>query len=113
MCKRWKLVAAIVVLVPVGAAAGEPAAAGRSLYQQTCIACHGPDGRGVLPGMASLRAADGPLSQTDEVLLRSILDGKQSANSPLTMPPRGGNPSLTEADARALVAFLRAEFGRP
>lgn len=113
MLKRWSLVAVVVMLVPVAAAAGEPAAAGRSLYQQTCIACHGPDGRGVLPGMGSLRAADGPLGQPDDVLLQSILEGKESANSPLTMPPKGGNPSLTEADARALVAFLRAEFGQP
>jgi cytochrome c5 len=44
--------------------------------------------------------------------VQSILEGKQTAGSPLAMPPKGGNPNLTEADARALVVFLRAEFGQ-
>lgn len=99
-------------LAPATAAAGNDLlAAGRAAYQQTCVACHGTNGQGALPGIASFRSADGPLAQADDVLVESILEGKQSPGSALAMPPRGGNPNLTEADAEALVAFLRAEFG--
>lgn len=106
---RWILFLAAAGLVP--AAAADDVAAGRAAYQQTCVACHGANGKGALPGIASFRAPDGPLTQSDDVLVQSILEGKQTAGSPLAMPPKGGNPNLTEADARALVAFLRAEFG--
>jgi len=99
----------------IGALAASPAAAamsvGRDLYGQTCVACHGADGKGALPGIVSFRAADGPLQKSDAVLTRSVLDGVRSAGSPLVMPPKGGNPTLTEADAKLLIEFLRAEFG--
>ena len=100
-------------LGPATVVAGDDrVAAGRAAYQQTCVACHGANGQGALPGIASFGSADGPLAQSDDALVRSILDGKQSPGSALAMPPKGGNPNLTETDARALVAFLRAEFGR-
>lgn len=84
---------------------------GKTVYSQTCIACHGANGKGAIPGVQDLTAADGPLSKSDEELLASIAEGFQSAGSPMAMPPKGGNPSLTLDDIRAVISYLRAEFG--
>lgn len=89
----------------------EMVAAGKAVYSQTCVACHGTDGKGAFPGVPGLADADGPLSKTDEVLQKHISEGFQSPGSPMAMPAKGGNPSLTEADVKAVLAFLHAEFG--
>lgn len=85
--------------------------AGKAVYSQTCIACHGANGKGALPGVRDFTAADGPLSKTDEELIKNITEGFQSAGAALAMPAKGGNPSLSEADVKAVLAYLRAEFG--
>ncbi len=86
--------------------------AGQAIYSQTCIACHGANGKGAIPGVADLTKGDGALSKPDAALLNSITDGFQRPGSALAMPPRGGNPTLTEEDVEAVLAYLRAEFGR-
>jgi mono/diheme cytochrome c family protein len=87
------------------------AAAGEGIYAQTCIACHGADGKGPIPGVADFTAKDSPLSKTDEELVKNISEGFQSPGSFMAMPAKGGNPSLTEEDIRAVVKYLRSEFG--
>ena len=104
-----------VALVSVRAVADDDTTAvsvGRVIYSQTCIACHGTNGKGAIPGVADLTKGDGALSKPDEALLNSITEGFQSPGSALAMPPRGGNPTLTEEDVEAVLAYLRAEFGR-
>ena len=85
---------------------------GKAVYDTTCVACHGKDGSGALPGTPNLRKKDGVLAKSDEDLVRNILNGSQAPGSPLAMPPKGGNPLLTEADMRAVVQYLRIAFGR-
>lgn len=87
-------------------------AAGKAVYSQTCVACHGANGKGAIPGVADLTASDGALSKSDEDLIKSISEGVQSPGSPLAMPAKGGNPTLTEADVKAVIGYLRANFGR-
>ncbi|MDD3762932.1 MAG: cytochrome c [Nevskiales bacterium] len=102
------LLIALLVTLPALARADEAEA----LYNQTCVACHGPDGKGAIPGTPDFNKADSPLHHKDEATLaRSILDGFQSPGSSMAMPPRGGMPSLTEEQAVALVRFLHARFG--
>ncbi|MGD8311195.1 MAG: cytochrome c [Gammaproteobacteria bacterium] len=94
---------------------GEAAAAalsGEQVYNQTCVACHGVDGSGRMPGVPDFTAADGPLSKPDDILVRHILEGFRSPGSPMAMPPKGSNPDLTTADIRAVVGYLRTNFGR-
>ena len=93
-----------------GAAPVAAAADGKALYQATCIACHGPQGRGAIPGVPDL-AKDGRMAQSDAVLAARIREGFQSKGSPMAMPPKGGNPALTAADIDALVVYLRALTG--
>lgn len=100
-------------LPPAASAAppGDPVNGGR-IYAQTCVACHGRDGAGVLPGMPDLRAPGGRLSQSDSALLRNMINGIQSPGSPMPMPARGGNPNLTDQDMADVLAYLRATFER-
>jgi mono/diheme cytochrome c family protein len=85
--------------------------AGATVYAQTCIACHGANGKGAIPGVSDFTKADGPLAKTDEILIASIRDGLATPGKPLSMPPKGGNPSLTDEEIQAVLAYLRSSFG--
>lgn len=90
-----------------GTAIATAAPDGAALYNQACVACHGPNAKGVIPGVPDLARAGGALSKTDAELTASILNGFQTKGSPMAMPAKGGNPKLTAEDAAALVAYLR------
>ena len=98
----------------VTAMAAEPAAgtapSGEEIYGQTCVACHGADGKGALPGVPNFTRTDGPLGKSDQVLLQSILLGFQSPGSQMAMPPKGGNPALTESAIASVLRYLREAF---
>lgn len=98
------------VAAPVPLAAGNPARGGQ-VYQETCVACHGGNGKGSLPGVPDLTDPAGRMAKPDEVLLRNIIDGYQSPGSPMPMPPKGGNPSFTDQDMQDVLAYIRGGFG--
>lgn len=83
---------------------------GRDLYSQTCVACHSANGEGAFEGVPNLMIASGPLAKSDEILLANMINGFQSAGSPMAMPPRGGNPDLTDEDMVHVLAFLRMQL---
>lgn len=83
---------------------------GEVVYKGTCLACHGSDGGGSLPGVPDMAGRTGPLSQADAVLLRRMTAGFQTPGSPMAMPPRGGDPALTDADLNAVLQYMRKEF---
>lgn len=85
---------------------------GEEVYKSSCIACHGSDGKGALPGTPDFTNAKGPLNKNDEELLSNMINGFQSPGSPMAMPPRGGNASLTDADVKAVLGYIRATFGK-
>lgn len=82
------------------------------ITRRTCIACHGANGKGTIPGVTDLTDVEGALSKPDEELLKSISEEFQSPGSMLAMPPKGGNPTLTEEGEKAVLAYLRTQFGR-
>lgn len=94
------------------AGAAETASHGKAVYERTCVACHGSDGQGALPGMRALGGKKGSLAKPDDVLRKSILEGYQAPGAPVAMPPKGGDPSLTEQDAAAVLEYMRQAFGR-
>ncbi|MHB1247779.1 MAG: c-type cytochrome, partial [Sulfuriferula sp.] len=106
------LAVASTAFVSFAATAGD-LARGEVVYNGTCIACHGGDGAGNLPGVPDLTGKVGLLSQDDAVLLRRMADGFQSTGSPMGMPPRGGNPALSDADLKAVLKYMRKEFQQP
>ena len=84
------------------------AQSGKAVFDKTCIACHGADGKGAIPGIPALQSR---LSQSDEILLQHIKDGMQSPGSSMMMPPRGGNPNLSDADLSSVLLYMRQQFG--
>jgi len=98
-----------VLLAAVGTAyAADPP--GKAIYEGTCIACHGPDGKGALPGVPDFTAAKSPLSNPDAVLLKRITEGYQAPDSPMAMPPKGANPALTPEQIAEVLAYMRKAF---
>lgn len=85
---------------------------GAQIYNQTCIACHGPDGKGAMPAAPDFTSSKGPLSKPDDILFKHILEGFQSPGSPMAMPAKGGNTDLTEQDIRTVLNYIRQTFGR-
>ena len=85
---------------------------GKDIYFQTCVACHGADGKGALPGVPNFSRADGPLGKSNEILHQNILLGYQSPGSPMAMPPKGGNPALTGADIASVLRYLQEAFAQ-
>ncbi len=94
------------------AAESADALSGSAVFAQTCIACHGSNGKGTVPGAPDFTRSDGPLSQSDETIFQHVKLGFKSPGSAMAMPPKGGNMSLTDNDIKAVIAFLRETFGQ-
>lgn len=87
-------------------------ATGKETYNQTCVSCHGSDGTGAFPGMPDFTTSDGPLSKPDSVLKANIVNGFQSPGSAMAMPPKGGNPNLSDSDIDNVLRYIRTAFGK-
>lgn len=90
---------------------GGDAAKGDKIFHETCVACHGEDGHGVVPGAPDFTKKGGVLSKPHSVLTKHIKNGFQSPGDPLAMPAKGGNPSLTDEDIKDVHAYLHHKFG--
>jgi len=106
--KSLVIVALASFVTPAFASGSE---VGEKVYAQTCIACHGTNGKGAIPGVSDFTKSDGPLAKLDDTLFASIRDGLATPGKPLSMPPKGGNPSLSDEEIRAVLEYLRSSFG--
>ena len=110
MDRTISFLAAAALAASAGAA--QAASHGKSVYERTCVACHGADGKGAFPGISPLGGKGGRLAKSDAALLKSILQGSQTPGSAMSMPAKGGDPSLTDDDANAVLQYMRKAFGR-
>lgn len=85
---------------------------GKETFEKTCIACHGSDGKGAFPGTPDFTSSDGALAKSDNILIDHITNGFQSEGSPMAMPPKGGNPNLSDTDISAVLKYIRDKFGK-
>ena len=94
------------------AAVAGDAAAGLELYDATCIACHGVGGIGVDGLGKTFVGSTFIADQTDAELLAFIKVGRDPGDPENTtgvlMPPKGGNPALSDADLTDVIAYLRS-----
>jgi cytochrome c5 len=90
---------------PAPAPAGKPASAGgsaangKAVFESTCVACHGSGVAGA-PKFGDKAAWAPRIKQGIDTLHQSALKGKNA------MPPKGGNPSLSDADVTAAVDYM-------
>jgi cytochrome c5 len=95
---------AVVALAAVaGADAGKAAApsgnSGKAVYDATCQVCHAAGVAGA-PKLGDKAAWAPRLSTGAAALLASVIKGKNA------MPPKGGNPTLPDADVKAAVDYM-------
>lgn len=87
-------------------------AEGKKLFMQTCFACHGAEGKG-MPGLGKdMTTSEFIRGNTDDEMLAFLKTGRR-ADHPLNttkvdMPPKGGNPALTEDQLRSIIAHVRS-----
>jgi mono/diheme cytochrome c family protein len=101
----------IVVALFFSDSLAEEGARGKTLFQQSCAVCHGADAHGVPHLGKELVTSKFAIDKTDDQLLEFIKQGRP-ASDPLNstgvpMPPKAGNPSLTDDQIRDIVAYLR------
>lgn len=85
---------------------------GKAVFEGTCVSCHGPDAKG-LPGLGkNLTTSEWVGQQSDAQLLKFIKTGRPATDKLNTtgvdMPPKGGNPALTDTDIENVIAFVRS-----
>tara|TARA_R110002095_G_scaffold214000_1_gene205383 strand:+ start:4963 stop:5337 length:375 start_codon:yes stop_codon:yes gene_type:complete len=85
---------------------------GEKVYNDTCVACHGEDGKGTIDGVPDLTQAEGRLTKKDVVLINSIKKGLETSASSLSMPAKGGDDEMTDQGAKSVLGYMRQKFGR-
>lgn len=104
---------AMVAEDPVAASLYDPTLVqtGQTSFTAYCSACHGPDAKGVSGLGKDLTNSDFMRGLSDTDLLNFVKTGRpiwDAANTTgVDMPPKGGNPGLTDEDILAIIAFLR------
>lgn len=84
---------------------------GREAYLSSCIACHGENGE-AKPGLGKAIAGSEFIREIDDKGLVTFLKKGRDPSDPLNttgigMPPKGGNPALTDKHLEDLVAYMR------
>lgn len=93
------------------APAGDPVA-GKAQFDTVCIACHGPGGVGVEGLGKPFTTSEFLLTVNDQELLEFIKAGRPISDPANTtgvdMPPKGGNPALTDEQLIDIIAYVRS-----
>lgn len=86
-------------------------AAGEEQFNSLCIACHGPGGVGVEGLGKPFTTSEFLLTVDDAELLEFIKVGRPISDPANTtgvdMPPKGGNPALTDEQILDIIAYVR------
>ena len=84
---------------------------GKTLFIQFCSACHGQDALGLKGLGKDLVHSEFVSEETDAQLLKYVNEGR-TVDDPrnttgIPMPPKGGNPALTDQQITHIIAYLR------
>ena len=89
--------------VKSAAAAPPPGRNGQQVYQATCVACHGAGIAGA-PKLGDKSQWAKHIAKGLGTLYTSAVNGVQGSTG--AMPPKGGNPALSDAEVRAAVDYM-------
>lgn len=85
---------------------------GEELFNQVCIACHGPGGVGIEGLGKPFTTSEFIPTQNDDELLAFVKTGRPISDPANTtgvdMPPKGGNPALTDEQILDIIAYVRS-----
>lgn len=88
---------------------------GHDLFVASCSACHGADARGIQGVGVTLLESEFVRSKSDKEMLAFIKQGRPiwdaESKTGVDMPPKGGNPSLTDEQIEEIIAYVRALDG--
>jgi len=88
------------LLLALGASAsGADLPSGKAIYDSTCVGCHASGVAGA-PKLGDAAAWGARMKAGLPALVASAIKGKG------VMPPRGGNPKLSDAQVQAAVAYM-------
>jgi c(7)-type cytochrome triheme protein len=79
---------------------------GKGVFDKACVACHGTGAAGA-PKVGDAAAWGPRIKAGTASLYQSALKGKNA------MPPRGGNPGLSDAQVKAAVDYMVAQATAP
>ena len=89
---------------------GDPDA-GKEQYDVLCIACHGPGGGGVEGLGKPFTTSEFLRARDDQEMLEFIKVGRPIGDplntTGVDMPPKGGNPALTDDQILDIIAYVR------
>ena len=92
--------------VPVGDAVN-----GKKLFDQVCFACHGEGGVGIEGLGKDMTNSVFIADSSDAELLAFVKVGRPVGDPANTtnvdMPPKGGNPALSDDDLMDIIAYIR------
>ncbi len=77
---------------------------GEQIYRQTCAACH-DTGAGGAPRIGDRKAWAPRIKEGKRMMVRMSIKGIRG------MPPRGGNPALSDEDMERAVVYLLNQSG--
>ena len=111
------LVAVLVVLTAAcgggeGGGGGDSVAAGRAEFGKTCATCHGPSGEGMPRLGKNLNDNEFVRNKSDAELIQFLKEGRPATHPDndrgVDMPPKGGNPAVTDEQLQLIVVFMRS-----
>lgn len=89
---------------------GDPEA-GKQQYDMICVACHGPGGEGIEGLGKAFTTSEFLREKSDEEMVEFIRVGRPVGDplntTGIDMPPKGGNPALTDEQIQDIIAYVR------
>jgi len=85
---------------------------GHDIFVASCSACHGSNGEGMEGLGKPLSTSEFVASKSDKDLATFIKTGRpmwdEANTTGVDMPPKGGNPAMSDDDLTNIIAFIRA-----
>jgi cytochrome c5 len=93
-----------LLLLAGGLAAAEEGKRGEQVYRETCAACHDTGAAGA-PRIGDKKAWAPRIREGKRMMVKMAIRGIRG------MPPRGGNPALTDEEVERAVVYLLNRSG--